>query len=118
MLILFPAAADRIGRSPGPIQTRERLGGLLIFCHLVADMIYTAKIPVGWRGDRHHYLIGTHQGSTDRGFTQFYLDEFVFRFNRRSSKSRGLIFRRLLEQAAVHPPLEKRKLMGSAGLGP
>jgi putative transposase len=32
-LILFPAAADRIGRAAGKIQTRERLGGMLKFYH-------------------------------------------------------------------------------------
>jgi hypothetical protein len=35
-VILFPAAADRIGSSSGKIQTRERLGGLLKFYHRVA----------------------------------------------------------------------------------
>jgi hypothetical protein len=34
----------------------------------------------------------------------YYLDEFTFRFNRRTSRSRGLLFYRLLEQAvATHP---------------
>jgi transposase-like protein len=56
------------------------------------------------------WILGTHQGSMDPGFTQFYLDEFVFRFNRRSSKSRGSIFHRLLEQAAVHPQIMKQSL--------
>jgi hypothetical protein len=32
-VILFPAAADRIGTSSGKIRTRERLGGLLKFYH-------------------------------------------------------------------------------------
>ncbi len=32
-MILFPAAADRIGSSSGPIRTRERLGGLRKFSH-------------------------------------------------------------------------------------
>ena len=32
-IILFPATADRIDRSSGKIQTRERLGGLLKFHH-------------------------------------------------------------------------------------
>jgi transposase InsO family protein len=32
-VILFPAAADRIGESSGEIRTRERLGGLLKFYH-------------------------------------------------------------------------------------
>ena len=35
-VILFPAAADRIGSSAGKIQTRERLGGLLKFYHRAA----------------------------------------------------------------------------------
>jgi hypothetical protein len=34
----------------------------------------------------------------------YYLDEFVFRFNRRNSRSRGLLFRRFLEQAVVTKP--------------
>ena len=35
-IILFPAAADRIGEPSGEIHTRERLGGLLKFYHRVA----------------------------------------------------------------------------------
>ena len=31
--------------------------------------------------------------------------EFTFRFNRRTSRSRGLVFRRLLEQAVVTAPI-------------
>ena len=60
------------------------------------------------------WLLGTHQGSVDHAFLQFYLDEFVFRFNRRSSGSRGLLFYRLLQQAVVHPPIKKRDLLASA----
>ena len=36
---------------------------------------------------------------------QSYLEEFTFRFNRRNSRSRGLVFRRLLEQAMVTGPV-------------
>jgi hypothetical protein len=36
---------------------------------------------------------------------QSYLDEFVFRFNRRRSRSRGLVSYRLLELAAGHDPV-------------
>ena len=57
------------------------------------------------------WLLGTHQGAISHDRLQSYLDEFVFRFNRRSSKSRGLIFRRLLEQAAAHPPISKAQLL-------
>ena len=50
------------------------------------------------------WLGGTHQGAVSHEHLQSYLDEFVFRFNRRSSKSRGLLFRRLLENAVLTPP--------------
>ena len=45
------------------------------------------------------WLLGTHQGATRPHLLDFYLDEFVFRFNGRSSRQRGLLFHRLLEQA-------------------
>ena len=47
------------------------------------------------------WILGTHQGSVVPAHLQSYLEEFTFRFNRRTSRSRGLVFRRLLEQAAV-----------------
>ena len=45
------------------------------------------------------WLQGTHHGRVERKHLQAYLDEFVFRFNRRNSASRGLLFKRLLENA-------------------
>lgn len=45
------------------------------------------------------WILGTHQGSVTPDHLQSYLEEFTFRFNRRTSRSRGLVFRRLLEQA-------------------
>jgi transposase-like protein len=45
------------------------------------------------------WLLGTHQGATRPQQLDFSLDEFAFRFNRRSSRQRGLLFNRLLEQA-------------------
>jgi transposase-like protein len=51
------------------------------------------------------WILGTHQGSVSPDHLQSYLEEFTFRFNRRASRSRGLVFRRLLEQAAVTAPV-------------
>jgi hypothetical protein len=50
------------------------------------------------------WLTGTlHYGySIDR--LDYYLDEFTFRFNRRTSRSRGLLFYRLLQQAVATDP--------------
>ena len=45
------------------------------------------------------WLLGTHQGAVRPEHLDDYLGEFAFRFNRRSSNHRGLLFYRLLEQA-------------------
>jgi hypothetical protein len=51
------------------------------------------------------WLLGTHHGAVNHDRLQHYLDEFVFRFNRRTAKSRGLLFYRLLERAVNHTPV-------------
>lgn len=51
------------------------------------------------------WILGTHQGSVMPEHLQAYLEEFTFRFNRRSSKSRGLVFRRLVEQMIATGPI-------------
>ena len=56
------------------------------------------------------WVLGTHQGSVSAEHLQSYLEEFTFRFNRRSSRSRGLVFRRLLEQAVVTGPIIETKI--------
>jgi transposase-like protein len=48
------------------------------------------------------WLLGTHQGSVDDAHLTSYLNEFVFRFNRRRSRSRGMVFYRVLELAVDH----------------
>lgn len=51
------------------------------------------------------WVLGTHHGSIQPEHLDAYLDEFVFRFNRRSSSSRGMLFYRLLQQAVVTEPV-------------
>jgi len=46
------------------------------------------------------WVMGTLQGSVSPEHLQAYFDEWVFRFNRRRSRSRGLLFHRLMAQAA------------------
>jgi transposase-like protein len=61
------------------------------------------------------WLLGTHQGAVAHTHLDYYLDEFTFRFNRRRSRSRGLLFYRLVEQAlAVGPVLCKELVGGTA----
>ena len=44
---------------------------------------------------------------------QSYLDGFVFRFNRRRSRSRGLVFYRVIELAISHDPVRYRDLVAN-----
>jgi transposase-like protein len=50
------------------------------------------------------WLLGTHQGAVSNKHLPYYLDEFTFRFNRRTSQSRGKLFYRLLQQAVQIGP--------------
>ena len=61
------------------------------------------------------WLLGTHQGAVHVTHLQAYLNEFTFRFNRRRSRARGLLFYRLLEQAAVAEPITYRQLLVTPG---
>lgn len=56
------------------------------------------------------WLLGTHQGSVKADQLDYYLDEYTFRFNRRTSRSRGLLFYRLLEQALVTSPITYQEI--------
>ena len=56
------------------------------------------------------WLLGTHQGAIQKEYLDYYLDEFTFRFNRRTSQSRGKLFYRLVQQAAQADPLPVDKL--------
>jgi len=87
--------SQRAARSRG-----EDPGELLPAVHRVASL---AK----------RWLLGTHQGSVDPAHLASYLDEFAFRFNRRRSASRGLVFCRLLQLAAAHDPVRYRDLVAS-----
>jgi transposase-like protein len=60
------------------------------------------------------WLLGTHQGSVDEAHLPAYLNEFVFRFNRRRSRSRGMVFHRVMELAIGHTPVRYRDLLATS----
>jgi transposase-like protein len=76
----------------------EDPGKLLPAVHRIASLIK-------------RWLLGTHQGSTDTDHLPAYMNEFVFRFNRRRSRSRGLVFFRVLELAVDHGPVRYKDLI-------
>jgi transposase-like protein len=56
------------------------------------------------------WILGTHQGAIGHHRLQSYLDEFVFRFNRRRADSRGLLFHRLLIQVLQTGSVKRSQL--------
>ena len=58
------------------------------------------------------WWLGTHQGAISTRHLDYYLDEFTFRFNRRRSKARGMLFYRLLQQALAVDPAPYKSLIG------
>ena len=65
---------------------------LLPLCHKQAGLLKR------WLG-------GTLQGAVSHEHLAYYLDEYTFRFNRRTSSSRGKLFYRLLQNAVVIDPV-------------
>jgi transposase-like protein len=57
------------------------------------------------------WLLGTHQGAVTDKHLDYYLDEYTFRFNRRGSRARGLLFHRLLQQAVAVAPVSYKELV-------
>ncbi len=62
------------------------------------------------------WLQGTHQGAVRPAHLDSYLDEFTFRFNRRTSRSRGKLFLRLVEQALSVEPATGHDIRGGQRL--
>ena len=58
------------------------------------------------------WLSGTHQGAFSHKNLPYYLDEFTFRFNRRTSNFRGKLFYRLIQQAIEIDPVPAKLLTG------
>ena len=57
------------------------------------------------------WILGTHHGAVSKTQLDYYLDEFTFRFNRRTSASRGKLFYRLLQQAVQVQPKPYKTLV-------
>ena len=60
------------------------------------------------------WLLGTHHGAVSSKHLPAYLDEFTFRFNRRTAKSISHRFARLIEHAVQIQPTPYRALIATA----
>lgn len=82
------------------VRQDETVGkNLLPRCHRVASLLK-------------RWLLGTHQSYVSPEHLDYYLDEFTFRFNRRTSTHRGMLFYRLLQQAMATGPATYERIVG------
>lgn len=102
------SAAYRSLKEEGYIHERSVVRGSEVPAHVSLPGVHrVASLIQRW-------LLGTHQGAVQPEKLDHYLNEFVFRFNRRKSLSRGMLFYRLVEQAIVTTPVTYREVVGHA----
>ena len=80
------------------ITNSEKEGSVLPHVHTVISLIK-------------RWILGTLQGSCSKEHIAYYFDEYTFRFNRRKSNSRGLLFYRLLQNAVRLEPVTYAKIV-------
>ena len=91
---------DRLGYRRQILRSSAEVGGnLLPLTNRVASLLK-------------RWLLGTHQGAVSAEHLDYYLDEYTFRFNRRTSGSRGLLFLRLMQQAVDLSPVPAKDILG------
>lgn len=76
-------------------NTNVQENDLIPSAHLIASLLK-------------RWLAGTHQGAVSHKNLPYYLDEFTFRFNRRTSNFRGKLFYRLIQQALEIDPVQMK----------
>jgi ISXO2-like transposase domain len=109
--------------------TEIHTDGALVLTRLT-DHGFTHHATAGYlAGDLDAVVPGPHLGSSllkrwtagtlhhriSRQHLPYYLDDFTFRLNRRTSRTRGLLFYRLLQHAAGTDPHPLSDLTGGAG---
>ena len=93
------SAAYRTLRELGYLHQRTVMLGSDVAAHAAMPGVHrVAALLKRW-------ILGTHHGAVQPAHLDASLDEFVFRFNRGSSGSRGMLFYRLLQQAVVTSPV-------------
>jgi len=96
---------DELGYRHKVVRPQGDIGdNLLPNCHLVASLLK-------------RWLLGTHQGAVRAKHLAYYLDEFTFRFNRRTSRSRGKLFYRMVQQSVQLEPQPYVRIITPQSLG-
>lgn len=90
-----------------------------LHCHVRRARAFDVQVPFS-----PHFAVKPpwanpgYKGAVAIAQLPYYLDEFTFRFNRRGSRARGLLFYRLLEHACQIPHTPTASLYRATGRGP
>jgi hypothetical protein len=104
-----PALAELAGRGLHYTAKTTTLSKTTSKAHLVHPHVHRVASRLK------RWLLGTHQGGVTDQHLDSYLDEFVFRFNRRNSRNRGLVFWRLIcALVETRPPVAYEDIRGRA----
>ena len=74
----------------------------------------SCRACIVWRRSSSGGSWGTHQGAVRPLHLDYFLDEFTFRFNRRTSRARGKLFYRLVQRAVEVDPVYWRDVAAAA----
>lgn len=90
---------NSLGYTHEVVRHTEEVGNnLLPHCHRIAALLK-------------RWMLGTHQGAISHEHLDYYLDEYTFRFNRRTSRHRGKLFYRLVQQAVAIEPTPYKSMV-------
>jgi transposase-like protein len=93
---------NRLGYAHEVVRKEANVGeDLLPLCHRVAGLLK-------------RWLLGTLQGAVSHEHLEYYLDEYTFRFNRRTSRYRGKLFYRLVQLSVVVAPAPLKSMIKHA----
>jgi transposase-like protein len=93
------AQLDSLGYTHDVVRDTANVNeDMLPGCHRVASLLK-------------RWMMGTHQGAISHEHLEYYLDEFTFRFNRRTSRHRGKLFYRLAQQAVSIEPIAYKEMV-------
>ena len=102
---------DRLERNGSRHQVTFLRGNDALAAELLPRVHRVVSLLKRWR-------LGTHQGAVSQAHLDSYLDEFTFRFNRRTSRHRGKLFFRLVQQAVAVEPIPYARLVQRGGRRP
>ena len=97
---------------PEPVSNKPTAVPILFGDDVVVELGADAVQRAHWAiSILKRWLFGTHGSAVSTKYLQAYLDQYVFRYNRRGTKGVGRIAARTIAQLVAHTPLTMRQIV-------